>query len=455
SGTVYDVTIGSGSLTCSQVGQCPYGMTAAVDGTTVTCTSTDSSFVLGVAEWGTEIAQVTSAVQLRAWGAIGGGDGGSGGFALSTMAPSALTQDMYAYVGTDSSSSVLATQPLSLNTASAATTSPTSIGVLLIAGGGGSGGDSHGASGGVAIANASSLPGPAMSVAGSDGTGSGGESGGKGGNSSGSGNGGSEDGTDGVGGFGGDGEGWNDSGTLIPPQSWSAGKGGPSKSDCVTSGRGGGGFGGGGRGDVDCTNAGAGGGGGSWAAGNTAYDASAPTSAPSSPGSATGSYGGAIQFTYTLNALCTIYTSPASVGCVLPTSSSVISLGTILQAANLALADAGKNVTLDDTSPMWVRAWGGTGGSNSGTQAGGGQGLAQTLTSMAQFESTYGTQVYYYVGGLGDGSHEAGKGGSSTIVATVDLSSVAACLPPTNTDCTQNILLIAGGGGGAGSDDDG
>jgi hypothetical protein len=456
SGTVYDVTIGSGSLSCSAMGQCPFGMTAALDGTTVTCTSTASSFILGVAEWSTEVAKVTSAVQLRAWGAVGGNDGGSGGFAVTTVAPSDLTQDMYAYVGTDSSSSVLTTQPLSLNTANADTTSPTSIGVLLIAAGGGSGGDSAGASGGVAIANASALPGSAVSVAGGDGASSGGESGGKGGNSSGSGNGGSEDGTDGVGGFGGDGEAWNNSGTLIPPQSWSAGKGGPSKTDCVTSGRGGGGFGGGGHGEVDCTNAGAGGGGGSWAAGNTAYDASAPTSAPSSPGSATGSYGGAVQFAYTLNALCTVYTSPASVGCVLPTSGSETDLETVLQAANLALATAGQNVTLDDNSPMWIRAWGGTGGANSGTKAGGTQGLAQTLTSIVDFESTYDTtQFDYYVGSLGDGSHEAGKGGSSTIVATADLSSVAACLPPTSTGCTQNILLIAGGGGGAGSNDDG
>jgi hypothetical protein len=133
----------------------------------------------------------------------------------------------------------------------------------------------------------------------------------------------------------------------------------------------------------------------------------------------------------------------------------VVDLASVQQAAVYAATLANRSVSLDDDTPMWIRAWGGQGGENDGTQSGGAQGLAQTLTSIGDYESNYGTQIYYYVGSAGDGSHEAGKGGSSTIVATADLSSVAACLPPTTTDCTQNILLIAGGGGGAGSADDG
>ena len=449
----YTVAIGgaaSQSLACGTVGLCPFGTTAAQDGTSVTCTATSSSFILGVAEWAEAIADDTAAVQLRAWGAAGDDEGGDAGFAMTVVAPADLDENLYGYVGSAYGvSSLLIGQPLSLVTASVAedTTDPSSIGVLVIAGGGGTSGDGDnggaGGNGGVAIAN-QDPSGGAVSVAGGSG-GAGGVNGGSGGNSSGTGNGGSDQGTDGVGGFA-SGTMWDDSGSLIPPQSWSAGFGPGGSSDCDNiGGKGGGGFGGGGHGGANCDGAGGGGGGGSWAAANSGYDVTAPSTAPSSPnGSA-----GAVQIAFTLTADCTA--SSSSVSCLLPSGASLADLAS-LQAYAAAVA----GVSLDDDTPMWIRAWGGQGGANDGTQAGGGQGLAQTLTTLADYQSAYGsTDLYYYVGSLGDGSHEAGKGGSSTIVASADLTTVDACLPPTSSGCTQNILLIAGGGGGGGSDDQG
>ena len=245
----------------------------------------------------------------------------------------------------------------------AVSTDPSMIGALLIAGGGGTsgtGGDSNtGGAGGVAIANTNPT-GFAVSAAGGHGT-SGGAAGGAGGNSSGDGDGGSPDGTAGVGGFS-DETGWNDSGSLIPPQSWSAGFGPSGPNDCSrTGGKGGGGFGGGGDGDGNCGGAGAGGGGGSWAAANTAYDASAPTAAPTPPaGSA-----GAIELVYSLPASwpepCTVTSS--SVTCSLPSGSSTADLEDAISAAAFAASVASLSVTINDSTPMWIRAWGGEGGS--------------------------------------------------------------------------------------------
>jgi hypothetical protein len=452
-------TAGEQALSCGLVGYCPYGTTLAQDGATVSCTATDSSFMLGVAEWAADIAAVTGAVQLQAWGAEGAsntGSGGAGGFALTVVAPADLDESLYAYVGESAgASSILMTQPLSLVTSdvAAVTTDPSTVGVLLIAGGGGSSGagldtGGSGGGGGNAIANADPT-GVSVSAAGSSGETDGTEAG-TGGNTSGSGDGGSSGGSSGIGGFSND-IGWNDSGSLIPPQSWQAGFGPGGNSDCdVTGGKGGGGFGGGGHGGANCAGSSGGGGGGSWAAANTIYDAAAPTAAPSSPGGSNG----ALQLGYTLPASCTV--SSSSIACILSSDTSVVDLTSVVGAATFAASIAGTGVSIDDDTPMWIRAWGGQGGANDGTQAGGGAGLAQTLTSIADYQAAYGTtQIYYYVGSVGDSNHEAGKGGSSSMVAIADLATTAACLPPTSTDCTQNVLLVAGGGGGGGSDDEG
>jgi hypothetical protein len=464
SSSPYEVSIGAAgaySHGCADVGLCPFGSTLSQTDSTVTCTVTESSFLLGVEEWSAGIANLVDSVQLSAWGATGDantGYGGAGGFALTVLTPGDFDQSLYAYVGDDGASSVLISQPLSLVTSAVAavTTDPSTIGVLLIAGGGGSSGagidtGGNGGSGATAIANGNPT-GDAVSTAGSTGQ-SDGSGGGTGGNSGGAGDGGSLDGNAGVGGYS-SGVGWNDSGSLIPPQSWDAGSGPGGESDCdVTGGKGGGGFGGGGHGHANCSGSGGGGGGGSWAAANTAYDASAPTSAPESPGNDDGD-DGAVTLSYSLPAACTA--SSSSVSCLLSSSPSSVDLQGIATLATFTATLAGQSISIGTDTPLWIRAWGGQGGANDGTLAGGPQGLAQTVTSLASLQSTYGsTTIYYYLGSLGDGSHEAGKGGSSTIVSSADLSSVSACLPPTTSGCTQNILLIAGGGGGAGSDDDG
>ncbi|MDX2166834.1 MAG: hypothetical protein SF182_07210, partial [Deltaproteobacteria bacterium] len=460
----YAVSIGAAGENahgCGDVGLCPFGTTLSQTDSTVTCTVTESSFILGVEEWAAALATVADVVQVSAWGASGEantGSGGAGGFALTVLTPDDFDQSLYAYIGDDGASSVLIAQPLSLVTSAVAEdiTDPSSIGVLLIAGGGGSSGaglDTGGNGGGGATASANTTPsGNAVSVAGSSGQ-SDGADGGTGGNSTGAGDGGSLGGNAGVGGYSSS-VGWNDSGSLIPPQSWDAGSGPGGSSDCdVTGGKGGGGFGSGGYGHANCSGSGGGGGGGSWAAANTAYDASAPTSAPESPGNDSGD-DGALTISYALPAACTA--SASSVSCLLSSNASAVDLQGIATLASFTAALAGQSVSIGTDTPLWIRAWGGQGGANDGTLAGGAQGMAQTVTTLASLQSTYGsTTLYYYVGSLGDGSHEAGKGGSSTIVSSADLSSTSACLPPTTSGCTQNILLIAGGGGGAGSGDDG
>jgi hypothetical protein len=456
----YTVTIGAAgaySLACGRVGACPFGATAAQDGSTVTCTVTDSSFILGVPDWAAEIGPTVGNLQLMAWGADGAtvssGPGGAHGFALTTVEFSDLVDNLYAYVGgCNGASSILTTQPLSLVTSDVAamTADPATIGVLLIAGGGGSGGSSatseggYGGSGGVAIANAASNA-TAVSAAGGAGQSSGTGGGGGGGNASGQGSAGSPGGTSGVGGFSSS-TGWSEGGSLIPPQSWQAGFGSRGNADCnAFGGNGGGGYGGGGSGHADCEGGGGGGGGGSWAAANTVSDPNAPTSVPSSPGA---NPCGTVQLSYSLPEACSV--SFSSVACTLPSTSAVAELEDYLSAANTVLSLAGQAATIDADTPMWIRAWGGEGGTVG--QAGGAQGVAQTLTSLADFEARFGTtQIVYYLGGLGDENHAAGKGGSSTIVSSADLSSYAPCLPPTSSGCDQNILLIAGGGGGGGS----
>ncbi len=502
SGVDYTVTLGSGSLTCSEVGSCPFGMTASTSDDEVSCTATTSSFVLGLPDWKDEVSAADDLVQFRAWGAggyeggecddsTGGGAGGAGGFALTVLDVDDVPDALYAYIGTAATgymeggaSSVLATTPLSAITNPVIITDPSPY-ALLIAGGGGGGGHTHcvngegfdggdGGDGGIAIADATD-DGKAVSVSGDDGQESqdgqaSNVAGGKGGNPSpyegGAGTGGST-GTEGVGGWGTvDDAKWNDSGSLIPavegcatppptptpqtPGQWCAGNGGATHDN---GGGGGGGFGGGGGGTQNGNDAGSGGGGGgSWAAANTAFDASAPIDdVPSSPNGT----GGAVQLVYHTStpevATCVLSTETSSVACALSTSFTAVDLDDVKALAIAAVA-AGYTTppSITDDSLMWIRAWGGAGGAGHDA-SGGSQGLAQTLTTLSDYESAHGSSaLFYYVGEVGDDNHSAGKGGASTIVSTADLSQSAACLPPTSSDCTQNIVLVAGGGGGGG-----
>ncbi len=111
------------------------------------------------------------------------------------------------------------------------------------------------------------------------------------------------------------------------------------------------------------------------------------------------------------------------------------------------------NADVQSYTVMWVQAWGGKGGKGhnySSTNTGGWGGVggyAQTITTIEDYQSTYGTTtLHYYFGAhgqdeainLGNGAGlGSGAGGTSTIVAAV-ASGFAA----------SNVLLIAGGGGG-------
>ena len=300
--------------------------------------------------------------------------------------------------------------------------------------GGCDGGD--GAAGGVAIANASQSPAP---VSGEGGTG--GEPGaccttqGHGGNA-GKGGSGNHSGKNGVGGFG-SGTSWNRKGTLVVPNSWDPGSGGGGTDD---GGTGGGDFGGAGGGH-GCSGSGAG---DAWALANTVYDPELSPNAPSSPAG-----DGAVQFVFQP---FQCEAGQSSVTCKLPTNQNSIELATVLAVADDAAEAAGLG-PISDADAMWIRAWGGEGAPEKGGSAGGAHGLAQTVTSYADFTDSYGSTLYYYIGNVGDDNHAAGKGGASSLVSTEDLSEHAACLPASKTGC--NILLVAAGGGGGGSNDSG
>ncbi len=406
-------------------------------------------------DWASERAADTSAIQIMAWGGRGRDDeshegvGGTGGFALTVQRPSDLTEDLYFYQGGYSASSIVTPTPLSLITSDVAetTTGPANIGVLLIAGGGGDSArpqtalkSGTGGAGAVAIANAEST-GTAASDQGSNG-----ESGfigkaGQGGNPSpyvGEGN--HQSGKNGVGGFGH--SGWSDADSLIPPQSWTAGAGGNGDY-----GHGAGGFGGGGAGEV----ASGSGGGGSWAAANTVYDATAPTSRPSSHDGDSG----ALQLAYVNDDdLCSLDTDTTSVTCTLPDDTTVVDLSTLLSIAARHLPS---NQSIGVGSPMFIRAWGGKGGGS--TYSPGGHGFAQTVLTLSDYREAYDTDdLYYYVGAQGTKTATSnrynGTGGAASIVAAADLDSTSPCIDGEDCD-TPNILLVAGGGGGSGDMDGG
>jgi hypothetical protein len=306
-----------GSVLCQPIGDCPFGMTTGSDGAFAICTTTATSFVLGMPDWVAEILPGVNAVQLRAWGGTGpkgpknlldGASGGNPGFALTIRRPSELPEALYVYAGEDGQSTIASANALSSLSIDFSALPPDPGPIYLIAGGGGQGGaggndavtnPSGGGAGGVAIANSNpsgsfgSFPGGnAPDVSSQKG------GGGKGGNGDGlgaGGSGGDYSGDRGDGGGRGIGGGdWNTNGSLIPPTSWSYGRGGEGQHH---GGNGAGGFGGGGGGGGDGIDSGpGGGGGGSWAAGNTVNDPTAPPYEPnpSSPGGS----GGVVQLAY-------------------------------------------------------------------------------------------------------------------------------------------------------------
>jgi hypothetical protein len=311
------------------------GVLAGYTTCTLNAGQQQSAIVLDLAGWAEAALDDNESVWLMAWGAPGasgqthevwpekyyGGAGGAGGFALTVVEGSDLKAlpGLYAYLGhADSggssaggSSTILAKTPLTaLSTAQRKTATPGDQ-VYLIAGGGGGGGDGakdvgaavgggYGGRASAACANASALPGSPASVAGTDGGQAGCENqgggcnwqktctAGGGGNGNGAGNAGSggsggPSGSAGIGGWAGD-QGWTTGGSLVTADS-ALGTGGGGGTYNYGGG-GGGGYGGGGSGSScgGSAAAGSGGGaGGTFAAGNTVYDALAPTAADCGP----------------------------------------------------------------------------------------------------------------------------------------------------------------------------
>src|SRR5262249_35635310 len=151
----------------------------------------------------------------------------------------------------------------------------------------------------------------------------------------------------------------------------------------TTGGDGGGGFGGGGPASESTEGESGGGGGGSWAAANTTTDSSAPSSRPSSPNNSDG----AVRISYAsrtrsrVDAVFSCSETAASDGteetvCTL-TSGTVVDLNAVLGLSP---------VTEDESTPIWIQAWGAAGGSGNGSGAfsggsGGSGGFAQVITS--------------------------------------------------------------------------
>ncbi|MGI5446570.1 hypothetical protein ACQEVM_12555 [Streptomyces sp. CA-243310] len=138
------------------------------------------------------------------------------------------------------------------------------------------------------------------------------------------------------------------------------------------------------------------------------------------------------------------------VSCLLPDGLS--SYGT---TALLTAAQAATQTSLTAATPMVVTAYGGAGryGSNGGGLYTGGNGgyggKAQTVTSIASFQAAYGQTLYYYVGQLGATS-AGGRGGASTLVSGVDLTTQNPCIAGYGTCTTTTVLADAAGGGGGG-----
>jgi hypothetical protein len=446
SDVIFDIGVGTddaSALKCSAIGTCPFGTQAGLEEGKISCTLSTTSFLLGLPDWAEELGSSFTTIQFRAWGGDGATSadvGGIGGFAATAKSSGELTGDLYAYVGRShvgetgagGSSTVLTTTPLSsLSDPANVMCDPTQKGgVLLIAGGGGGGGSLGGGGfaggdGGVAIASTTDK---------ASATGQQGESGGgHGGNQDKCGSG-SGSGTDGIGGYGGRGETWQTAGSLVPPANWSAGEG-----EGGTAGAGGGGFGGGQQGSFGDDG---GGGGGSWAAQATA---SADFPDPSSPPLSPNGIDGAVQLLYddsgtNGSATCSTESIDGRVDgvCTLTVPGDHVDL-TQLPAV----------VGADPSSIIWIQAWGGLGGKGKGYDAEPGgdhgpAGFAQTITTIADFQSLFGTTtLYYYLGGQDKSGHNAGKGGASTIVASQDLTNHAP-----QVGGGGNVALIAGGGGG-------
>jgi hypothetical protein len=155
------------------------------------------------------------------------------------------------------------------------------------------------------------------------------------------------------------------------------------------------------------------------------------------------------------------------VTCTLPTT-----LGLPYYPLNSLVSEANQvSSSVSLSTPIVITAYGGNGGNGynadpgvpSGGNGGAGGEAQSTLTSIANYESTYkSAALFYYLGyqGIGNGNYGdkvGGIGGSSTIVSPDNFAtgSTSPCISGYNS-CTSStiVLLVAGGGGGGGEGGD-
>lgn len=157
-----------------------------------------------------------------------------------------------------------------------------------------------------------------------------------------------------------------------------------------------------------------------------------------------------------------------SLTCTQPTTGTVVCQlpsveGTIYaELQDVLVAAQALNSSISATTPMVITAWGGQGGhgwdQNSLVHygSGGAGGMAQTQTTLTDYELTYGTPVLFYFLGLPgtdaipDDTVYGGLGATSTIAGPGNLYSDSACLPSYASCAAPNVLVLAGGGGGGG-----
>jgi hypothetical protein len=147
-------------------------------------------------------------------------------------------------------------------------------------------------------------------------------------------------------------------------------------------------------------------------------------------------------------------TQGSEVVCLLPASGNSIDLTTLVSEA----AAVDSSVTSGTT--VAIGAVGGSGGVTEYHGNNGTGGVAQTNTTVANYEKAFGTtNLYYYLGGNGyPGADDASAssnanyapGGASTIVSSQDLNADSPCISGYGSCTSTNVVLLAGGGGAEG-----
>ena len=141
---------------------------------------------------------------------------------------------------------------------------------------------------------------------------------------------------------------------------------------------------------------------------------------------------------------CVINKSGENIG---TSASSLEDILTQITTQDPSTCAACQDVTPD--TPLWLQAWGGSGGNRGEGASSGSGGFAQTVTTINDLKSLGIIDLYFYLGGGGSWNNTSGaSGGAATLVTQADLQ-----LSPSNDP--TDALLIAGGGGGSGGCDGG